>query len=127
MYRTLIVEDNETFRLTLQEILHELYPTMTLEGAVDGVEALQKIEEDPPDLIFMDINLPGENGLTLTKTIMASHPESVIIIITNYDLPEYREAAQKYGAKYFLSKSNTSMIEISALVESLLAGRDMDL
>jgi DNA-binding NarL/FixJ family response regulator len=126
MCRILIIEDNETFRQALTETLREHFPAMLIEGAGDGSEALQKIDAHPPDLIFMDISLPGQGGLMLTKRIKERYPETVIIIITNYDLPEYREAAHQYGAKYFLSKSSSSLNEIAALLESLLAGHQIE-
>jgi len=46
----------------------------------------------------VDIKLPGVNGLELTKKIKAAHPSITIFILTNYDIPEYREAAFQYGA-----------------------------
>ena len=61
---TLIVEDNALFRQSLRDILYTKFPSMTIEEAVDGKEALQKIEELPPDLIFMDIRLPDKNLLS---------------------------------------------------------------
>ena len=86
--------------------------------AADGVEAFQKIDSHPPNLIFMDIELPGENGLELTKKIKTEYPDTFIIILTSHDLPEYREAALRCKANYFLSKLKTD--EIFKLVKSLL-------
>ena len=99
---------------------------MDVGEAVDGKEALQKVETLGPDLIFMDIKLPGENGLDLTKKIRADYPKIIIIILTSYDLPEYRQAAYQYGAKYFISKGLWSGEEILALVESILSATDID-
>lgn len=120
-YRTLIVEDSPTFREALKEMLQELYPSMIVDQATDAKEAFGKVNKFPPDLIFMDISLPGESGLDLTKRIKEKFPQTVIIIVTNYDLPEYREAAGRYGANYFLSKGASSVTEISALLDTLLA------
>jgi len=94
---------------------------MTFDEARDGKEALQKVDAYHPDIIFMDIRLPGENGLEVTKKIRRSHCQATIIIFTSYDLPEYREAARTNGADYFMSKHSSTTEEILALVDSILS------
>jgi len=127
MFSTLIVEDSAFFRQLLKETLCSRFPSMDISEAADGEEALEKIKAHLPDLIFMDIKLPGESGLELTKKIKADSPQMVIIILTSYDLPEYREAASKYGANYFLSKGSTTKENILTLVKSILSNRNIDL
>ena len=119
-FNTLIVEDNVSFRQTLLEILAARFPFVSIEEAGDGEEALQKIDLVVPDLIFMDIKLPGENGLHLTQKIKAKYPEVVIIVLTSYDFPEYREAAYRYGANHFIVKGSSTNEEILALVEAII-------
>ena len=119
-FKTLVVEDNVSFRQTLLEILTARFPFMSIEEAGDGDEALQKIDLSTPDLIFMDIKLPGENGLQLTRKIKAKHSEVVVIVLTSYDFPEYREAAFQFGANHFMVKGQSTNEEILALVESIL-------
>jgi DNA-binding NarL/FixJ family response regulator len=100
---------------------------MEIIEATNGQQALQKISSTCPDFIFMDIKLPGENGLELTRRIKADSPQMIIIILTSYDLPEYREAASQYGANYFLSKGSTTKEDILGLVQSILSERKIDL
>ncbi len=119
-FRTLIVEDNPLFRQTIAEILRSQFPSMILEEAEDGKAALQKIEREMPDLIFMDVKLPGENGLHLTEHIKKKYPQVTVVILTSYDWPEYREAAFKFGANYFLMKGSSTNREIVELIESIL-------
>jgi len=119
-FRTLLVEDNAAFRQTLFDILSAQFPSIVIEEAADGKEAFQKIDSVLPNLIFMDIKLPGENGLQLTQKIKAIHPEVTIIMLTSYDLPEYREAAYQYGANYFIVKGSSTNEEILAMVRSIL-------
>ena len=52
----------------------------------------------------MDISLPGESGLNFTGKIKKEYSNIIIIVLTNYDLQEYREAAYQYGADYYMSK-----------------------
>jgi len=124
-FKILLVEDNVTFRRVLQQSLHECFPCMIITEAVDGEEALRKIDTLLPNLIFMDIKLPGENGLELTRTIKATHPETPIIILTSYHLPEYRQAAYDYGADNFLVKGSFTLGELIAMVESLISVSDV--
>ena len=121
MGRILIVEDNTFFLKFLKEILHSRFPSMDILEAANGDEAVQKIKMFPPDAVFTDLRLPGENGLELTKKIKAQYPNIVVVIITNYDLPEYREAAYQSKADHFLSKD--SFLKI---VHSILPNRNMD-
>jgi DNA-binding NarL/FixJ family response regulator len=117
-FKTLIVEDNASFRRSLKESLETLFPSMIIQEAAEGSEALQKVDTFLPELIFMDIHLPGENGLQLTKKIKVNHPALPIIVLTNYDLPEYREAAFQYGANSFITKDSLNWGEIESLVKS---------
>jgi CheY-like chemotaxis protein len=106
MKRILIVEDNVYFLQFLKETLHTRLPTIDILEATNGKEALKKIEMLSPDTIFTDLRLPGENGLELTQKIKAQYPGTNVVVITNYDLPEYREAAYQSGADHFLSKDS---------------------
>jgi two-component system response regulator YesN len=103
-FRILIVEDTHTYRQMLKTTLQESFPTIAIDEAADGGEALQKVDSFLPDLIFMDIKLPGVNGLELTRKIKATHANITIFILTSYDMPEYREAAFQYGADRFFPK-----------------------
>ncbi len=92
---------------------------MLIEEATNGIETLQKVSSFHPDLIFMDIQLKDENGLELTGKIMSQHPDIKIVILTVFDLPEYRQAAQRYGVHDFVIKGLTPLKEILKLVKSI--------
>jgi DNA-binding NarL/FixJ family response regulator len=115
--KTLIVEDNDSFRQALRGLLSSRYPSMNFKEARDGMEALNEVSAFDPDLIFLDIKLPGENGLELTRKIRASNSKAKIIILTSHDLPEYREAARAGGADHFLTKASSKASEIFALID----------
>jgi DNA-binding NarL/FixJ family response regulator len=117
----LIVEDNPTFRRSLKELLLDEFPSVEIAEAADGKEAFQKIETFHPRLIFMDIRLPGENGLRLTQKIKALHPETIVIILTSYDLPEYREAAKRAKANHFITKGSATH-ELLEIVRDVISG-----
>lgn len=112
--QVLLVEDNELFRDALREIIAARFPHIVIENAGDGDEARKKIAASRPDLILMDIALPGKNGLQLTKEIKASHGDIKIVILTGLG-DGYEKAAQKYGADGYLIKGLSSLDEILVL------------
>jgi CheY-like chemotaxis protein len=111
MFNTLLVEDNVSFRQVLSDALLLHFPLIGVDEAGDGREALSKVEYQRPDLIFMDIQLPGENGLEVTKEIKRVYNDIVVVILTSNDLQEYREQAYQNGADYFLSKDDDYCME----------------
>ena len=121
MLKVLIVENNRVFREAFKSDLGRRFPSMVIEEAGDSGEALKKIDGDPPHLIFMDIRLPGMNGLQLTQRIKKDFPSIPVAILTSYDLPEYREAALQYGADRFFVKDTFRWDEVEALVKSIQA------
>jgi CheY-like chemotaxis protein len=121
MKRILLVEDNVYFLQFLKEILHTRLPAIDIVEATNGEEALQKMETLSPDTIFTDLRLPGENGLELTQRIKAKYPNTIVVIITNYDLPEYREAAYQSGADHFVSKDS-----FLKMINSVSSNRPLD-
>ena len=66
----------------------------------------------------MDIRLPGVSGLVLTQKIKAAYPDIIICILTNYDTPECREAAFRYGADCFIAKESFNRMRLEGLVRS---------
>jgi DNA-binding NarL/FixJ family response regulator len=116
----LIVEDDATFRRTIRDVLSPRFPFLIMREASDGIEAFREINAQLPAVVFMDIRLPGDNGLVLTKKIKEKYPEAVIAILTSYDQPEYRELALKNGATYFFLKGSIAPEEIVSVVEKSL-------
>jgi DNA-binding NarL/FixJ family response regulator len=119
--KLLIVEDSVSFRQLLKESLLSRFPMMEVQEAGDGGEALKRVKAFSPDLVTVDIQLPGENGLDLTKKLKAECPNLKIIILTMHDTPEYREAAHQSQANYFISKGSSTKEEILTLIESALS------
>jgi DNA-binding NarL/FixJ family response regulator len=116
MVDTLIVEDNHYFRQSFRKILHERFPEMDITEAGDAREAIDFCSRTGPEFVFLDINLPLGNGLDVCRSIRNDYPGTVIFILTNYDLPEYRQAALRNGADHFISK-DTHQDVIFSLVE----------
>lgn len=119
MTRALLVEDNAKFRQTIRMVLSTFFPTASVDEASNAKEAMEKLESFHPEVILMDIKLPGENGLKLTRRIKYFYPHIIIVVLTTYDFPEYREAALQAGANYFLTKGSATGEEIAELLQSV--------
>jgi DNA-binding NarL/FixJ family response regulator len=90
------------------------------------MEATREIEALVPDLIFMDILLPGVSGIRLTKQIKARHPAVKIVIVTNHAEPEFRAQALGSNADAFFAKETVNGEEFAAVVESILSEMGID-
>jgi two-component system response regulator YesN len=105
MLRALIVDDYRFFREAFKTRLLERFPSMIIHEAINGKEAMEKINRMPPHLIYMDICLPGSNGLQLTRTIKKYYPNLKIAMLTSYDFPEYRQAVEQDAERFFVKDS----------------------
>ena len=122
MLRTLVVEDNTGFRESLIALLGGHFGSMVFERASSSEEALKKLQKFSPQLAFVDIHLPGQNGLQLSKTLRSKYKNAVIVILTNHDGPEYRQAANQCGADFFFSKGVSSVDDILGFVNTIVTG-----
>jgi two-component system response regulator LytT len=100
----LIVDDEAPARGELRYILQSLAPDAVIQEATDGAEALEKVEEEPIDVVFLDINMPGMDGLAVAATIAECPRPPVIVFATAYDEHALRAielAALDYVVKPF--------------------------
>jgi two-component system nitrate/nitrite response regulator NarL len=124
MFKTLLVEDNLNYRNTLKSALLKKYVDLETKEASGESDTLEVVDTFDPDLVIMDIDLNcGVTGLDLTKIIKSEHPETVVVILSQHDIPEYRSVAQQNGADFFISKSS-SLESIFDYVGTVIAGRD---
>ena len=127
MLNTLIVEDNTAHRQALHHLLESRFPAMRILEAADAEGAFQQTKTQRFDLVFVDIRLPGENGLKFTKTLKTTDRHAVVCIVTSHDILEYREAALRNGADHFVVKGESTEAEIVGMVEGLLHTRFISL
>jgi len=120
MFHILLVEDDGYFRKILKQELSEWFPSIMIEEATGSQEAMEKMNSFTPQIVFMDIRLPGESGLELTRRIKAMYPAIEVLMLTSHDLPEYRQAATECGASHFFVKGTSDGSEIKSIVESFL-------
>ena len=115
--KILLVENNDIFREAFKEELLTRFPAAIVKEAANGEEAMQEFNGSAPQIIFMDLNLPGENGLQLTKKIKAQFPSVHIALLTSYDFPRYRQAAVQSGAERYFVKDSFSWDEIEEFIK----------
>jgi DNA-binding NarL/FixJ family response regulator len=107
----LIAEDNRRMRESIHHFLHTRIPDHhSIFEAVDGREAIDLFERVHPDWVIMDIEMEPVDGLVASRAILEAHPEAKIVILTNYDEPNYRTAAKEAGARAFVLKEHLSDI-----------------
>ena len=115
MTTILLVEDDKNQRLFYeQELTLEGYDIVT---AIDGKDALKKAQEQPLDLIIMDINLPKMNGIETMGMIMCKHKGIPIIIYTAYS--NYKDNFMSWAADAYIIKSS-DLSELKNKIEELL-------
>ncbi len=108
MIRTLIVDDQNLIRQGIKVLL-EKSTEIEIVGAVkDGESALQTIETIPLDVVLLDIDLPGIDGLTVANKIQDKFPQVKVIMLSSYEDESYVSRATESGAKGYLLKNVTS-------------------
>ena len=104
--RTLLVDDNAGFRRSLKEFLAWEPDIEVIGEAADGQEAILKARELKPDLVLMDLRMPGISGIDATRQLRDEMPELKVIILSVFDLQEYRDAARASGANGYVTKGS---------------------
>jgi len=115
MIRVLICDDQEVVREGLRVILNSA-PGLEVVGlACDGAEALELIPQTTPDLVLMDLKMPGMNGIQATRQIRNHYPQVRVLVLTTYDADEWVFDAIRSGATGYLLKDTPSEALIAAV------------
>jgi DNA-binding NarL/FixJ family response regulator len=102
--RTVVVDDSPMMLKTLSLLLERENDFQLVGTATDGRHAVRRVIELQPDLVLMDLRLPGMNGFDATRRIKARSPAPAVIIVTADDTPECRAAASAAGTDGFVAK-----------------------
>ncbi len=120
MFRILIVDPNNPFRRLLKMVLGGRFPFVAIREAPDGNQGRKAIQTFRPDLVFLEIHLPSESGLELARQVKRERPETIIVLLTSYDSPEYRAAATQSGIEHLVPKDDWTGEDLIDLVQTIL-------
>lgn len=123
-FRILLVDDSRTFLAAACHALAEDARIEVVGSALSGQEGLELTTQKHPDLVLMDVAMPGMNGMEATRLIKAQPNAPQVVILTSYDLTHYRTAAKVAGADHFISKADFDS-QLFPLLETLLAERNL--
>lgn len=121
MIKIMIADDQELIRESLKIILSTNPDFVITDLVADGNEVIESIKKDIPDVILMDVRMPGMDGVTCTKIIKKTHPHTNIIVLTTFDDDEYIYNALKFGASGYLLKG-VSLEELSEAIHTVQEG-----
>ena len=103
--KVLLVDDSDILRNHLITILSDLENVDIIGESVDTDSAIKDLKKKKPDLVILDIRMPGEGGIHVLKIAKEKYPGLKIVIFTNYPYPQYRTKCMELGADYFFDKS----------------------
>jgi len=102
--RVLLVDDHRILREGLRSLLERQSGIKVVGEAADGLEAIQKVETLHPDVVVMDIAMPGMDGLEATVRIKEQHPETHVLVLTQYDEQQFVMPLLRAGASGYVLK-----------------------
>jgi DNA-binding NarL/FixJ family response regulator len=111
----LLVDDHEVVRRGLRALLATQAGWEVVGEAVNGREAVEKVNQLKPDVVIMDITMPGINGFDATRLIMEAAPHTKVLIFTMHHSEQMVETALKVGARGYVLKSEAGSDLIAAL------------
>ena len=119
--RVLLVDDQALMRMGFRMVLDAQDDIEVVGEAADGATALNQVRALSPDVVLMDVRMPGMNGIEATEVIVEHFPAVRVLILTTFDLDEYAFAGLRAGASGFLLK-DTRPAELIDAVRTVASG-----
>jgi DNA-binding NarL/FixJ family response regulator len=110
-----ITDDSEIILKKIPQMLSDIKNIRIVGHAGNAADTLRLVKELNPDVIILDIKLPGNNGIDILRILKSEKLVPIVIIFTNYPYPEYRQLCSELGADYFFDKSR----EFSMLIKTI--------
>lgn len=117
--KILIVDDAKLVVYRLVSLLADMKGEADLHEAYSYEEAMAEIVNNTPDVLLLDIQMPGKNGIQLLATIRQRYPNMIIIMLTNMVSSRYKELCREMGANHFVDKSS-DFEKIPGIILSLM-------
>jgi DNA-binding NarL/FixJ family response regulator len=119
--RVLLVDDQALLRMGFRLVLEAEDDLDVVGEAADGATAVDMAAALRPDVVLMDVRMPGMNGIDATEQIVAAQPSTRVVILTTFDLDEYAFAALRVGASGFLLK-DARPVELIGAIRAVASG-----
>jgi DNA-binding NarL/FixJ family response regulator len=116
--KVLIVDDHPAFRYGMIRLLRQLNEFEVCGEAGDGPTALEVFRRTKPDIVLMDISLPGRDGVELTKMMLSEDPKLIVLVVSMHDESNYALRALRAGAKGYLRKDE-SLTELGTALQRI--------
>ena len=117
----LLVDDHPVVRQGIRAMLQDQPSLQVIGEAANGQEALQKVAELQPQVVLMDIKMPGMSGTETTRQIKRAHPTTAVIMLTMYDSEMYVMEAIRCGAAGYLTKESSGEL-LSHAIQAVVDG-----
>ena len=119
--RVVIVDDHPMVAEGIQSILESFPDVEVIATLSDGQQIIDQVEDLDPDVILLDLNMPGIGGLSTTEIILENRPDTRILILSMHDNPEYISSALSHGAMGYLLK-DVPTEEIKQAIDAVMSG-----
>src|SRR5437879_1000012 len=119
--RVLIVDDQEPFRVAARDVVEATDGFEVVGEAASGEASVEMAADLKPDLILMDVNLPGIDGLEATRMILKESHPVVVLVLSTYEAAEYAPRAADAGAAAYIQKSDFGPDELTTAWETAKA------
>lgn len=122
MAKNILVADDDLTMMQLMSIdFTNKNMDVVVRSASDGVEAMDAIDRTKPDLLVLDLRMPKADGFAVLEHLQKTHSDVPVVVLTNYDLPDYREKCTTSGVKEFIVKHKMPLQGILQRVTAYVA------
>ncbi len=104
--RVLIVDDQPPFRLAARAVVESVDGFVVVDSVETAEQAIDRIDQLRPDLVLMDLNLPGMDGVQASRQLRGTHPDVVVVLLSSYDAAEFADLIDDCGAAAYVPKSS---------------------
>lgn len=122
MYKFLIVDDHSIFRQGVKMIITNAFEKSECSEAGNSAEAMEKLNKEKPDMVILDINMPGRSGLDFIHDVLSFNADMPVLVLSMYEEDQMALRAIKAGAKGYLTKSRAADDLIGA-ISRMLSGK----
>ncbi|WP_258933994.1 response regulator transcription factor [Nesterenkonia pannonica] len=121
MIRVFLVEDQPMMQEALRLYLDSTDDLVLAGEAADGVDAVEMVRESAPDVVVMDVDLPGQNGVAATREILEESPDIRVLVVTTFTTDHHVVRALRAGARGYVTKDAHASTVLDA-IRSVAAG-----